>query len=260
MDTLLYALPIAFAAGFIDAIAGGGGLIQIPGLMLLLPNTPIVTLLGTNKLASCFGTMMSSIHYLRTLKINLVNVLPTLIFAFVCSMLGAKIATIIDNRILEPLVFIMLLVIGIYALANKKMGLDTKIEDIKSKKLHISCIAIGSVMGLYDGFFGPGTGSLLMFCFVGLLGFSFLMGSALTKMTNFSTNLAAMILFASTGHILYEAAIPMAFANILGNLLGAKLAIKKGSKFVRIVFLFVVTAILLQFLYQYIIRFNFWQY
>lgn len=243
--SIIYALPIAFLAGFVDAIAGGGGLIQIPGLMFLFPSVPVVTLLGTNKLASCCGSFMASWHYARTMKIDLKAMMPTLVAAFLLSAFGAKTATLIDNQILKPIVFFMLISIGLYAFFNKKLGMtQTKNQDVRSFKMQVYTILTGITMGFYDGFFGPGTGSILIFIFVGWLKFDFLYASAFSKLTNLASNLAAMIYFASSGHILYDIALPMAAFNVLGNLLGAKLAIKKGSRLVRGVFLVVIVAIL----------------
>jgi len=247
---LLYILPITFLAGLVDAIAGGGGLIQIPGLFLLFPNLPVVSLLGTNKLASFCGTAISSAHYARTLKIDFKMVLPTLVSAFFFSALGAQITTLIDNQFLKPLIFALLLLMGVYTLFHKRFGLTNHQPHLATLKLKLYCALIGAVLGFYDGFFGPGTGSLLIFCFVGWLGFSFLEGSAFAKFTNLTSNLAAMIYFAAGGHIIYKLALPMAIFNILGNMVGARLAIKKGSKFVRWIFLLVVVAILMQFAYQ----------
>ncbi len=247
---LFYMLPVAFLAGLVDAIAGGGGLIQLPGLFLLFPQIPVVTLLGTNKLASSCGTLMSSFHFVRTLKINIKALLPTLLASFVCSCFGAKTATLIDNHILRPIIFVLLLLIGFYALLRKDLGVIVKKDSIAGRKLKLCCILIGGVMGFYDGFFGPGTGSLLIFCFVGWLGFSFLQGSAFSKLSNLASNLAATLFFAGTHHIIYYLALPMAVCNVLGNLCGAHLAIKKGSQFVRVIFLFVIIGILIQFIYQ----------
>lgn len=247
---ILYILPVAFFAGFVDAIAGGGGLIQLPGLLWLYPSLPVVTVLGTNKLASFCGTLMASGHYVRTLKIDIKTAASSIITALICSALGAKAATLIDNQYLKPIIFLLLLFIAIYALLNKKLGIDSHKPKFHGPRLYIYCGIIGAVMGFYDGFFGPATGSLLIFCFVSWLGFNFLQGSAFAKLTNLASNMAAMLYFASVGHIAYQLAIPMAVCNMLGNLTGARLAIKKGSGFVRWVFLIVVIAILLRFVYQ----------
>lgn len=245
---ILYVLPIAFFAGLVDAIAGGGGLIQIPGLFFLFPNVPVVTLLGTNKLASFCGTMISSAHYVRTMKIDFKMILPALIGAFIFSALGAKIATLIDNQLLKPIIFALLLLIGVYTFVHKNFGISSKGVYQNSPRLKFYCGIVGAALGFYDGFFGPGTGSFLIFCFVGWLGFSFLEGSAFSKLTNLTSNLAAMLYFAANQHIFYKIALPMAIFNMLGNLAGARLAVKKGSKFVRWIFLWVVIAILVQFL------------
>jgi uncharacterized membrane protein YfcA len=250
MTETLYIFPIAFLAGLVDAIAGGGGLIQIPGLFLLFPHTAVVSLLGTNKLASFCGTAISSVHYARTLKIDFKTVMPALIGAFLFSALGAKITILIGNQFLKPLIFILLLLIGIYTLFNKKFGMIQHVTCHNTFKLKLYCCLVGSVLGFYDGFFGPGTGSLLIFCFVGWLGFSFLEGSAFAKFTNLASNLAAMIYFGAGNHIIYKLALPMAVFNILGNMIGARLAVKKGSQFVRWIFLLVVTGTLIQFTYQ----------
>lgn len=252
MDILL-ALPVAFFAGFIDAIAGGGGLIQIPGLLLLFPQWPVVAILGTNKLASSCGTLMASLHYVRTLHISFKSIVPTLLASFLFSTLGAKVATLVDNNILRPVILVLLILMGLYTFFKKDLGLVIKEEHIVGPRLRIYCVLIGMVMGFYDGFFGPGTGSILIFCFVGWLGFSFLQGSAFSKLTNLASNIAAMLVFIVGHHVVYKIAIPMAACNILGNLLGAKLAIKKGSGFVRWVFLLVVMAITAEFIYKMLI-------
>lgn len=247
---ILYVLPIAFFAGLVDAIAGGGGLIQISSLLFLFPDVPVATLLGTNKLASACGTIISSAHYVRTLKINFKVIMPALMGAFIFSALGARVATLVDNQILKPIIFVLLLSMGLYTLLHKNFGIS--IQKNQSEHLHLKfyCALIGAVLGFYDGFFGPGTGSFLIFCFVGWLGFNFLEGSAFAKLTNLSSNLAAMLYFAVDGHIFYKIALPMAAFNMLGNWVGAHLAVKKGSQFVRWIFLLVVTAVLIQFAYQ----------
>jgi uncharacterized membrane protein YfcA len=249
MSTELYILPIAFLAGFVDAIAGGGGLILVPGLLLLFPQIPVVNLLGTNKLASFCGTFAASAHYIRTLNINFKVVFPALISSFLFAALGAKITTLLHNQTLKPIVFGLLILIGVYTLVNKQLGAKKNPAPV-ALNLRLYCVLVGSSLGFYDGFFGPGTGSFLIFCFVGWLGFSFLEGSAYAKLTNLASNLAAMLYFGLSGHIIYKMAVPMAVFNILGNMLGARLAIKKGSQFVRWVFLSVIVVTLLQFAYQ----------
>ena len=249
---IILTIAIAFFAGLIDAIAGGGGLIQLPGLLWVFPTAPVIDLLGSNKLASGFGTLASSLHYIRKLKINFKQVLPAMCAAFLFSLLGGKLATLVDNHLMKPIIFGLLLLIGTYTLLNKHFGVDReKRTRFKGVKLGLASTLIGGALGLYDGFFGPGTGSFLIFCFVSWLGFDFLTGAAFSKLTNLASNVASIIFFGITGHILYSTALSMAIFNVLGNMLGARLATKNGSKFVRWVFLAVVAAILIQFTYRF---------
>jgi uncharacterized membrane protein YfcA len=250
---ILLACPVAFCAGLIDAIAGGGGLVQVPGLLLLFPQIPIVNLLGTNKLAACCGTVMSSFHYVRTLKINYRSFIPTLVAAFIASLMGAKVVASLHNEALKPVIFALLFIMGIYTLLRKDFGLISK-RKLQGLSLQACSIAIGAGAGFYDGFFGPGTGSLLMFFLVGLIGYNFLEGSAFAKLTNLAANAAALLFFAATQKIIYSLAIPMAVFNVLGNLVGAQLAIKKGSGFVRWIFLVVIAGVLIQLLWQVVAK------
>jgi uncharacterized membrane protein YfcA len=245
MTLFLLACLAAFFAGFIDSIAGGGGLIQVPVLLFLFPNMPIVTLLGTNKLAASSGTVISSYNYVKALEINLKKFLPALLAAFVFSMIGAKILSLLNDELLKPLIFFLLLAIGIYTLFKKELGQISQLR-FTGYRLQFLLILIGAVLGFYDGFFGPGMGSLLIFCYVSLIGFSFLEGSAFAKLTNLSANIAACGFFIFHHHVVYRIGIPMAFFNIVGNYVGSKLAIQKGSAFVRGIFLIVISGILLQ--------------
>lgn len=250
MLTLLLCCLIAFCAGFVDAIAGGGGLIQIPGLMMLFPQLPIVTVLGTNKLAAGCGTLMASYHYVRHFHIKIFTIAPALIAAAIFSALGAFAVTQLNNQILKPIIIVLLIVISFYTIFKKNLGAHSN-KRYSDNTLVVAMTGVAAVLGFYDGFFGPGTGSILLFLLVGWLGFSFLEGSAFTKLINLATNVAAIIIFAVTDHIFYQIAVPMAICNILGNLMGAKLAIKKGSRFVRWFFLLVLLALIVAMLRQY---------
>jgi uncharacterized membrane protein YfcA len=241
---------IAFLAGFVDAIAGGGGLIQIPGLFFLFPQVPVVNLLGTNKLASFSGTLMASFHYLKAMKIPARKVYPMMLASFLCSLGGAFLVTRMHNQQLKPIIFVLLIVIAIYAFLKKDFGHHRKIR-FSERQCQYLAILIAAMMGFYDGFLGPGTGSILIFVFVSCLGFDFLMGSAYAKLCNLSSNLAALIFFMTTGHVLYLMGLLMAAFNVFGNLLGAKLAISKGSRFVRYIFLLVILGILIQMMFHY---------
>ena len=239
----------AFLAGFIDSVAGGGGLIQLPALLIFLPQTPVAHLLGTNKLASIAGTSFAVVQYARHVGINWRATLPATVAAFILSFLGARTAAILNTEVMRVVVLILLVAIATYTFLRKDFG------SIHAPKLthalqFIVSVAAGMTIGFYDGFFGPGTGSFLIFVFVGIFGFNFLSASVSAKLINFSTNLSAMLYFAFTDNIMYRLAIPMAVFNILGSLAGTRLAILKGSRFVRIFFLLVVAGMILKLAYD----------
>lgn len=250
IETISLCTVIAFLAGFVDAIAGGGGLIQIPGLFFLFPQIPVPTLLGTNKLAAFSGTSMASFHYLKAMKVKMDKVYPLIIASFCCSLIGALVVTRMQNQQLKPIIFVLLILIAIYAFVKKDFGHHRTIR-FSEKQCQYFSIIIAAVMGFYDGFLGPGTGSILIFLFVSCLGFDFLLGSAYAKLCNLSSNLAALIFFISTNHVFYLVGLLMAVFNVLGNLIGAKLAIQKGSRFVRYVFLFVILGIIIKLIFHY---------
>jgi len=248
MDILLVC-PIGFLAGFVDSIAGGGGLIQVPGLLFLFPNMPIVTLFGTNKIAGASGTVISSFHYIRAFKIDFKTILPTLIISFIFAMVGAKVVSVINNDVLKPIVLVLLILMGIYTIINKNFGLHSN-KRFSGWRLQTCCLLIGAALGFYDGFFGPGMGSLLVFAFVSILGFSFLEGSAFAKLINLASNLAALLFFILSHHVVYKVGVPLAICNVLGNSVGSRLAIRKGSGFVRWVFLLIIAAMVVKFVQQ----------
>ena len=239
----------AFLAGLIDSIVGGGGLIQIPALFIFMPGTAVATILGTNKLVSITGTSAAVVSYVRKIKINWLTILPSTAVAFVFSFLGAKTVSFLSSNTLRPIILVLLIVVAVYTFIQKDFG-SQDVPKLKKTGQKVSAIGIGAFMGFYDGFLGAGTGSFLIFLFVGILGFNFLRASAVAKIINSSTNLAALIYFALNEHILYHIALPMAVCNILGSILGAKLAIDKGSAFVRLLFLAVVSLIIIKFAYD----------
>lgn len=221
----------AFGAGFVDSIVGGGGLIQLPALMMVLPQYSLVTLLGTNKLISVSGTALSAFRFSGQMIFSKRLLLPAISASFVFSLLGAYIVTIFPNDVLKPLFMGLLFCIFIITIRNKSFGL---LDHDPHKKIAIwKPIVLGSVIGFYDGFFGPGTGSLLIIAFVGLLGMTFVQGSAHAKIINLATNVAAIFLFSFKGTFLYQYALPMMLFNMSGAFLGVRLALFKGNTFVR---------------------------
>ncbi|MEB6479939.1 sulfite exporter TauE/SafE family protein [Acinetobacter vivianii] len=248
-ELILTLVFFAFCAGTIDAAVGGGGLIQIPALMGALPQTAPATLFGTNKLASIFGTGSAAFSFVRRVKLqwSLLGVIA--LFAFISSFIGAACVSLIPTHILRPIVLVMLIVIAIYTFAKKQFGQVHVDQQITPKLLVLA--AMGSLaIGFYDGIFGPGTGSFFIFFFIRFLQVDFLHASALAKIGNLMTNLAALSFFIPTGHVLFALGLMMAVANIAGSLLGVRLALKYGSGFIRILFLILVSILICRLGYQ----------
>jgi uncharacterized membrane protein YfcA len=233
---------LAFFAGLIDAIAGGGGLIQVPALFAVFPSLPPPLLLGTNKFSALTGTTLATLRYSWSVPIQWRVVLPAAGIAGIGALVGARAVTLIDASILRPLLLFLLLGMLVYTFARPKLG-----EHADSKRLEGSragLFTLSAVFGFYDGFFGPGAGSVLMFALVRWFGFDFLRAAATTKVLNLASNFAALVLFMGTGNVLYAVALPMAAFNVAGGLLGAHLAVRRGSRFIRGAFLVVVVVLL----------------
>jgi len=239
----------AFLAGLVDAVVGGGGLIQLPALLLFLPPDragDLAAILGTNKAASIWGTGMAVAQYAPRVRFRWHAVLPAAIIAFIFSWLGATAASHIDRAILEPVILLLLVGVAVYTFLRPSLG-QVHTPLLATHHERALGIGVGVVLGFYDGFFGPGMGSFLIFVFIGLFGFDFLNASASAKVVNFSTNLAAVLLFASTGRIWYRYAVPMAICQMLGSIVGTRLAVRKGNAFVRGLFLIVASLLIARF-------------
>ncbi|GAA4433931.1 TSUP family transporter [Pontibacter saemangeumensis] len=249
MEEIIYLCLFAFLAGFIDSVVGGGGLIQLPALFIFLPGLPVPTIFGTGKLASIAGTTAAMLRYVRSVRINYIAILPAAGVAFVFSFLGARALSHLDAGLLKPLILLLLILVAIYTFIKKDFGsLHAPKLTLAKEKLY--GLVVGMVIGFYDGFFGPGTGSFLIFVFIGVFGFNFLAASAAAKVVNVATNLSALLYFGYKGYILYEVAVPMAVCSVLGSQLGTRTALKRGTAFVRVLFLVVVTGIILKFGYD----------
>jgi hypothetical protein len=242
--TIFFLILAAFSAGLVDAIAGGGGLIQLPALLIGLPQASTVEVLGTNKVASIFGTSASALTYRRSVKTDAIFLATMALPAFFGSVLGALSASLIPTQSMRPIVFSLLVAVAIYTWRKPDLGSIEILRHQKNKRFLISAVA-GLVIGFYDGIFGPGTGSFLMLTLI-YLGFAFLSASAIAKVVNVSTNLGAIMVFGINGAILWQVALVLAMANIVGGLLGARLAIRGGSTLIRKVFLFVTIALIIK--------------
>ena len=234
---------LALIAGFIDSVAGGGGLIQLPALLISFPQTAVPTLIGTNKIAGLAGTSMAAIQYSKHTKYDFRLLLTVAFFTFIASYFGARVVSLINVAVLKPLILLILILIGIYTFLKKDLGsFQSKIHPFK-KRLFLGS-ALGVIIGFYDGFFGPGTGSFLVLGFVVLLGFDFFTASAYSKIINCTANFSALYVFINNGNYLPAVAIVMVAGNITGNFIGSHVAIKRGNRFIRIVFLIVVAILI----------------
>lgn len=253
VSELIILCIVSFFAGFIDAIVGGGGLLQTPAIMIVLPQYPVATLFGTTKIPSISGTAFAAWKYSKNVKLNWKLLIYVALLAFTGAILGSYSVTLIDNKIIKPIVFFILIAVALYTYFNKNFGVHQEKDHTILQQMLIGCL-FGFIIGFYDGLIGPGTGTFFILCFVALLGYDFLHASASAKLINIATNLAAICYFGSTGHIIYELAIPMAVCNVCGSFFGTKLALLKGNKFIRIFFLIVIFGTILRFAYDIFIR------
>ena len=243
----------AFIAGFIDAIVGGGGLVQLPAGLVILNSFPVVTVVGSLKIPAFCGTFSATVQYLKkvTIKWKLMTVACTI--AFFAAYAGSEVLTHVSNSFMKPVLLVILSAVLLYTFAKKNFGQHEEKEHSEKTELFY-VVLISLVIGFYDGFIGPGAGSFLILVFITLLGFDFLHASAHAKMVNLATNLGSITLFLIKGKIIWLIALPMAVSNALGSIIGANLAIAKGNKFIRIFFLIVFTGTLLRFAYDVFIH------
>lgn len=245
----LFLCSMAFCAGMIDSAVGGGGLIQLPALFNALPQAHPAPLLGTNKLASVFGTASATRSFMRRVQLPWALVLPATVAAFFLSFAGATAASHIPKEVMKPVVLVLLIAMAVYTLMKKDLGKLHKPAVIGTRE-RLTAVLVGGSIGFYDGVFGPGTGSFLIFLFVRCFAFDFLHASASAKVVNLATNLAALSFFVPSGNVMYLVALPMAACNVAGSLVGARIAIHGGAGLVRVLFLILVTALIGKFAYD----------
>ncbi len=249
ISLLIFLVLAGFTAGWIDAVVGGGGLIQLPALLLGFPGVSPVQILATNKLASICGTTTSSITYFRRVRPDLKTALPLAAAAFVGSACGALLASQIPKAAFNPIILVVLIAVGAYTLLKPNVGSIPSLR-FTGRAHYILAAAVGFFIGIYDGALGPGTGSFLVFALVGLLGYGFLQASAKAKIANFATNLAALLVFIPQGAVMWQIGLLMGAANVAGGYVGARTAVAKGSAFVRVVFVVVVGAFIVKIGYD----------
>ena len=245
----------AFLAGLVDAVVGGGGLIQLPVLFSFFPREAPATLLGTSKLAGIFGTSAAAVNYARRVRVAWSAAAPAAVAAFALSFAGAYTVTKVPADFVRLLLPAVLLAVAVYTFRKKDFGaVHAPVHSGNAERYF--AIGMGACIGFYDGFFGPGTGSFLIFLFVRFFGFDFLSASAAAKVVNVACNFSALMWFGVSGHLLWQLGLLMAACQVAGSLVGTRLAIKHGSAFVRKLFLVVVSLLILKTSYDAILK---WQ-
>ena len=245
LATGLFLLSASFLAGFVDSIAGGGGIVQLPALLIGLPNSPAAEVLGTNKLSAVFGTTTAAALYRKQIKPDPKVLIGMAIPAFLGSAAGALLASRIPTSSMRPMILVLLIAVAIYTWLKPDLGKLENLRHVPKQRIQIGAIA-GAVIGFYDGIFGPGTGSFLMLILVATLGYAFITASAIAKVVNVATNVGALIVFGINGAVIWQIGIIMGIANITGAIIGSRLAIRGGSTLVRKVFLLVTIVLIVR--------------
>lgn len=247
LSPMIWLVAVGFGAGLMDAAVGGGGLLQIPGLFNLLPKgTAVADIMGVNKFASASGTSMATAQYVRRIRVPWAMLLPAAVLAFVCSWLGARLVAYVPTAWMKPAILVILIVMVVYTFVKKDLGLAVR-EHALSRAEHRLGLVLGAAIGFYDGVFGPGTGSLLSFVYVRFFGFDFLTATASAKVINLTTNLAALAFFIPHGHVVWAWALPLAAANLCGSIVGTRLALRGGSRFLRYGFMVLLCVMISRF-------------
>ena len=246
--TVLLLVLAGLTAGFVDAVVGGGGLIQLPAL-LLVPGISPVQALATNKVGSILGTSTSALTYYRRIQPDLRTAAPMALAALLAAIGGAALAVYLPAEALKPIIIVVLVLVAIYVVAKPKVGAATELRWSGNHHYGMA-VLLGAVIGLYDGLLGPGTGSFLVIALVSVLGYAFLPASALAKIVNFATNLGALVFFVPNGAVLWGIGLMLGLANMLGAYLGARTAVARGSRFIRVAFVVVVTVLIVRLVWD----------
>jgi len=235
----------AVCAGWVDAVVGGGGLVQIPALLLGFPQAAPVQILATNKLSSICGTSASAATYYRRVRPDLRTAIPLALLAFGGSLIGASLVSHISRAAFNPIILVVLIGVGAFTILKPEIGLLTDLR-FSGHRHVLAAAAVGFVIGIYDGALGPGTGSFLVFALVGLLGYAFVQASAKAKIANVATNLAALAIFIPAGAVMWKVGLLMGLGNLAGGYVGARTAVAHGARFIRVVFVIVVAAFIIK--------------
>ncbi|WP_448070763.1 TSUP family transporter [Georgenia yuyongxinii] len=245
---ILLLVLAGFAAGWVDAVVGGGGLIQLPALLLMPGMTPLQAL-ATNKVGSIMGTSISAVTYYRRVGPDLRTAAPMAVAAFAAAIGGAAVASRIPAAAFTPIILLACIAVAAWTLARPKIGRTTELRWEGHRHVG-AALGLGLVIGAYDGVLGPGTGSFLVIALVGVLGYAFLPASAIAKIVNFATNLGALVFFVPHGAVIWSLGLIVGAANLVGAYIGARMAVAHGSGFVRVIFVVVVSALILRLGWQ----------
>jgi len=235
----------AVCAGWVDAVVGGGGLIQIPALLLGFPHVAPVQILATNKVSSISGTSVSAGTYYRRVKPDLKTAIPLALLAFAGALIGASLVSHISRAAFDPIILVVLIAVGTYAVLNPTLGALTDLRFSGHRHL-LAATGVGLLIGIYDGALGPGTGSFFVFALVGLLGYAFVQASAKAKIANVATNLAALVIFIPAGAVMWKVGLLMGLGNLAGGYAGARTAVAQGAGFIRVVLVIVLGAFIVK--------------
>jgi uncharacterized protein len=239
-------LIAATAAGWVDAVVGGGGVLLIPVLLLAFPQYPPATALGTNKIAAVMGTATAAYMYQRRTRLDRSILVPAAVLAIPFGALGALSAASVPTNYFRPVIMALLVSVALFVAFKPSFGMQ-QMEIAVTRRRRIGVILLaGAVIGFYDGVFGPGVGTFLIISFTTLLATQFLESAAMAKVINASSNLGALAVFAWQGNVLWAIGLGMAVGNITGAMIGSHTALKKGSGFVRIVLVLVVTGMVIK--------------
>jgi uncharacterized membrane protein YfcA len=236
----------ALLAGFIDSVVGGGGLVQIPALFSILPREVPAALFCAAKIGSFFGASNAAWRYARRVSMPWRTIAPAALATFPCAYLGAMTVAWLPREFLRPMILALLVVAAVYTFRRKEFGAIHQ-PRLRGAREWVSAALVGGTLGFYEGFFGPGSGSFLIFLFIRVFGFDFLHASAVAKLINAMASLAAIAYFVPHGHFLPLAATVMAVGNVTGSSIGTAMALRHGSGFVRRMFLCVVGVLIVKF-------------
>ena len=246
----LIVCPLVFLAGLIDSVAGGGGLISLPAY--LAAGIPPHMALATNKCSSTFGTLLSTLRFMKNKRVHYLSAAISAAFALLGSHLGAALSLYVDEKYLSYILLAALPMIAVTVFIKKDFGTHNKVDEVSQTKLVLLSAATGFIVGGYDGFFGPGTGMFLILIYTGLIGFDLVTASGNAKIVNLASNVSAFLTFALSGNILWQVGLPAALFGIAGNWLGSGLALKNGKKIIRPMFLAALILLFVKIAYDLI--------